>query len=135
MKKILGMLLGMAMVLGGAMVPVLIPEKAVAEGTNICDDDEIDDELKQAAGCLTGDDREKTVMPIIVGVIQVALGVIGIVAVIVLVYGAIIYTTSTGDARKVYQAKNIILYAIVGLVISQLANAIVFFVSQAIWGK
>lgn len=129
-KMFLGLLIGV-MVLMGALVPVGV----FAEPDNICDDTSIPEELREAAGCRTGDERNETIMPVVMGVIQVALGVVGIVAVIVLVYGAIIYATSTGDARKIYQAKNIILYAIVGLVVSSLSYAIVFFVSKAIWGK
>lgn len=129
-KMFLGLIVGMMMLTG-----IFVPLKAFAEPDNICDDTSIPEELREAAGCRTDEERNETIMPIVMGVIQVALGVIGLVAVIILVYGAIIYTTSTGDARKIYQAKNIILYAIVGLVVSGLSYATVFFVSQALWGK
>lgn len=54
--------------------------------------------------------------------------IVGVVAVIMLIIGGIKYIISGGDAKKVTDAKNTILYAIIGLVIAFLAYAIVNFV-------
>ena len=54
--------------------------------------------------------------------------VVGVVAVIMLIIGGIKYVVSGGDAKKVTDAKNTVLYAIIGLVICFLAFAIVNFV-------
>ncbi|OYX42853.1 hypothetical protein B7Y94_02840 [Candidatus Saccharibacteria bacterium 32-49-12] len=54
---------------------------------------------------------------------------VGVLAVIMLIWGGIKYATSAGDASKVTAAKNTILYAIIGLVIAILAYAIVSWVS------
>lgn len=61
-------------------------------------------------------------------IINVALGVIGFLAVVMIIVGGVMYTTSAGDAAKVTKAKNTIMYGIVGLVIALLAYAIVNFV-------
>ena len=53
----------------------------------------------------------------------------GLAAVIVIVVGGIMYATSTGDSGKITKAKNMILYAVVGLVIVLSAFAITNFVS------
>ena len=58
--------------------------------------------------------------------------IVGIIAVIMLIIGGIRYVTSGGDAKKVTDAKNTVLYAIIGLVISLLAFAIVNFVISAL---
>lgn len=58
--------------------------------------------------------------------------IVGIVAVIMLIIGGIRYVTSGGDAKKVTDAKNTVLYAIIGLVIAFLAFAIVNFVISAL---
>ncbi|MCR5700038.1 MAG: pilin [Candidatus Saccharibacteria bacterium] len=58
--------------------------------------------------------------------------IVGIVAVIMLIIGGIKYVVSGGDAKKVTDAKNTILYAIIGLVICFLAFAIVNFVISAL---
>ena len=61
-------------------------------------------------------------------VVNVLLFLIGAVSVIMIIYGGIRYVTSAGEAKGVESAKNTILYAIVGLIISILAYAIVNFV-------
>ena len=58
--------------------------------------------------------------------------IVGIIAVIMLIIGGIRYVISGGDAKKVTDAKNTVLYAIIGLVISFLAFAIVNFVITAL---
>ncbi len=74
----------------------------------------------------TGDSRD--LMSILNLIINVALGVIGFVAVVMIIMGGVQYTTSSGDAAKVTKAKNTIMYGVVGLVIALLAFAIVNFI-------
>ena len=54
--------------------------------------------------------------------------IVGIIAVIMLIIGGIRYVVSGGDAKKVTDAKNTVLYAIIGLVICFFSYAIVNFV-------
>ena len=61
-------------------------------------------------------------------VINFLLFFVGVISVIMIIYGGVRYTTSAGDSGKVTNAKNTILYAIVGLIVSILAYAIVNFV-------
>ena len=61
-------------------------------------------------------------------VTNVILYIVGIIAVIMLIVGGIKYVVSGGDSKKVTDAKNTVLYAIIGLVICFLAFAIVNFV-------
>lgn len=58
--------------------------------------------------------------------------IVGIIAVIMLIIGGIKYVVSGGDSKKVTDAKNTVLYAIIGLVIAFLAFAIVNFVIEAL---
>ena len=58
--------------------------------------------------------------------------IVGIIAVIMLIIGGIKYVISGGDAKKVTDAKNTVLYAIIGLIIAFLAFAIVNFVISAL---
>ena len=58
-------------------------------------------------------------------IINAALYLIGAVSVLMLIYGGIRYTLSAGNATSVSDAKNTILYAIVGIVVALLAYAIV----------
>lgn len=59
---------------------------------------------------------------------NVVLYIVGVIAVIMLIIGGIKYVVSGGDAKKVTDAKNTVLYAIIGLIIAFLAFAIVNFV-------
>lgn len=54
--------------------------------------------------------------------------IVGIISVIMIVYGGFKYITSGGDSSKVTSAKNAIIYAIIGLVIVAAAQFIVKFV-------
>lgn len=52
----------------------------------------------------------------------------GIISVIMIIVGGIMYSLSAGDSKKSATAKDTILYAVIGLVITLLAGAIVSFV-------
>lgn len=54
------------------------------------------------------------------------------IAVIIVIYGGIRYIISQGDASHVAAAKNTILYAVIGLLVSLFAYAIVQFVVKAL---
>ena len=69
-----------------------------------------------------------TLMDQLLLILNVALGVIGFVAVVMIVVGGLQYTTSSGEAGKVTKAKNTIMYGVIGLVVALLAFAIVNFV-------
>ena len=60
---------------------------------------------------------------------------LGIIAVIVIVIGGIRYMTSTGEPEKIKGAKNTIMYAIIGLIVTLAAFAITEFVIGALEGK
>jgi hypothetical protein len=70
------------------------------------------------------------------GVVQnisdVLIYIVGAVAVIMLIIGGLRYVISQGDAASVKQAKDTILYGIIGVVVALLAYAIVSFVSGTI---
>ena len=60
---------------------------------------------------------------------------VGIISVIMLIIGGIRYVISGGDSKKVTDAKNTIMYAIIGLIIAILSYAIVNFVITAVGGE
>lgn len=61
-------------------------------------------------------------------IINVVIGIIGFVAVIVIIFGGVQYTTSAGDSGKVKKAKDTIMYGIIGLVVALMAYSIVNFI-------
>ena len=88
---------------------------------------------KEAQESATGDSRD--LMSILNLIINVALGVIGFVAVVMIIVGGVQYTTSSGDTAKVTKAKNTIMYGVIGLVIALLAFAIVNFVLSNVFNS
>ena len=63
---------------------------------------------------------------------SIALYVVGFISVIMLIWGGLRYILSGGDSKKITDAKNTILYALLGLVIAFFAYAIVHFVPNTI---
>ena len=54
--------------------------------------------------------------------------IVGIVAVVMVIFGGFKYITSGGDSNSISGAKNTLIYAIIGLIIVALAQFIVHFV-------
>ncbi len=61
-------------------------------------------------------------------VLQFTFGVLGAIAVLVIVIAALQYVLSAGDTQKVARAKDAIIYALIGLAVAVMAYAIVAFV-------
>ena len=61
-------------------------------------------------------------------VINILLFLVGTVSVIMIVIGGIRYTTSNGNASQVKEAKDTIIYSVIGLIVAMMAYAIVNFV-------
>ena len=74
------------------------------------------------------DATEDKVNDLITQVINIFSVIVGIVAVIMIIWGGLKYITSGGDSGNVTGAKNTILYAIIGLIIVALAQFIVRFI-------
>lgn len=82
--------------------------------------------------CTTTSTGSGDLNSIIHTVINVLLFIIGTLSVIMIIYAGIRYVISRGKDDEVKGAKNTILYAVVGLVISMIAFAIVQFVFSSI---
>ena len=105
----------------GLVAPAILPNNnqvAYADAKT-----QIQSGLKAAGG-----DTKDTSGTLITSVINVMLFIIGVLSVIMIVYGGILYVISAGDSGRVSKAKNTIMYAIVGLIVALLAYAIVNFV-------
>ena len=65
---------------------------------------------------------------LIQNIINILLFIVGAASVIMIIVGGIRYTLTAGDSSQIKSAKDTVLYAIIGLVVSLLAYAIVNFV-------
>lgn len=80
------------------------------------------------SGGITDAQAQQRINDILHSVINLFSLVVGIVSVIMIIFGGLKYITSGGDSGNVGNAKNTILYAIIGIVIVALAQFIVRFV-------
>ena len=105
---------------------------AFAEDTwkeNICGDGNVSQEYKEEIGC----DNDRTAPGVAVGIINAVTGVVGIIAVLMIVIGGINYATSAGEPSKAKKAKDTILYSAIGLVVALLAFTLVNFVLKGVF--
>lgn len=81
-------------------------------------------------GLSTRDIRET-----IVNIIRIALGILGTVALVIALYGGVVWMTAGGDERKIETAKKILVNAVIGLVIIFSAFAIVQYIFNTLEGS
>jgi len=72
---------------------------------------------------------------IIAGVVQVILGFLGVLSIVLIMYGGFVWMTAGGDTDKVQRAKDILKNAVIGLLIILSAFAIATFVLRALIGS
>lgn len=68
----------------------------------------------------------------IANIIRVMMGLLGLAAVIIIIYGAVMYMTSAGELEKIKTAKKLLTGAVIGLVIVLSAFAIASFIISSI---
>jgi len=90
---------------------------------------------EQAAGGLPGTSGEGSLTGFIGGLVSAALGLLGIIFFMLLIYGGFLWMTAQGDTTKVDKAKSILMSAVIGLAIVMAAYAISYFVVGAITGS
>ena len=90
--------------------------------------EDVDKSVLEAAGCSGITGKHKNISELANTIISVVMSLAGIICVGALILAGQRYIAAGGDAAKVASAKRTILYAIVSLVISFLAFAIVKFV-------
>ncbi len=82
----------------------------------------------------TSNTSSDTIYDTVKTIINVLLFVVGIIAVIMIIWGGISYVLSAGAADKAKKARDTIVYSVVGLVVSIVAFAIVQFVFSSLGG-
>lgn len=80
----------------------------------------------------SGSDTSTIQIKNLINLLMFALGAIGVIVIII---GGLKYVTSDGDAGKIKQAKDTILYAVIGIVVALMAGAIVQFIVQQFAAK
>ena len=126
MKKLATIFAAIAIVATTLLAPV-----AVFADSDICNSEHID-KTSEAYKALCANKKEEDAQGVVSSILSTVFVWTSIIAVIVIIIGGIFYITSQGDPGKVSRAKNTILYAVIGLIVSLLAFAIVNFVLKAV---
>lgn len=119
------LILGLVLGLMSMQLMVLRPVMAADTKTIVCDSvNQVD------SSC--GDDKILGPNGILTKIVQTLVFIIGAVSVIVIIIGGLRYVVSGGDPQGTKGAKDMILYAIVGVIVAILAQGIVTFVISRI---
>ena len=121
-----------------AMVVVMAASVSMVMSTVAYADacDSIEDHDSASYKALCGDKKtEDDATGVVKSVLNTVFIWIGIVSTVVVIVGGVFYMLSQGDPGKVARAKNTILYALIGLIVSLLSFAIVNFVLEKVAGK
>lgn len=113
-----------------AFIPVLAPVAVYAEEPNIGGNLACGANLQAETGDCQSDTEEGTdrLQSIITTVVNIFSVLVGLVAVVMIIFGGFKYITSAGESNNMTAARNTIIYAVIGLVIVALAQFIVKFV-------
>ena len=109
-----------------AVAQTQVPDPNIQEG--LCVGASLDLDTPPGSACTGGTDAIATLNNLVARFINLLSIIVGIVSVIMIIFGGFRYITSAGRDTSVTSAKNTILYAIIGLVIVVLAQVIVRFV-------
>ena len=105
------------------LLGVFTPAVSAANGIDICSNGN-----ENSVYCKNKSSGETQVNGIIKTIVEVLLTAVGAISIIMIVIGGIMFALSSGDAQKAAKARSTILYAVVGLIVSVFASAIVNFV-------
>ena len=92
------------------------------------------DLIKQGADS-TGQQDSRSAGDIAKDVVNIMFFIVGIMAVIMIIWGGIRYVLSAGNSAALTSAKNTIMYAVIGLIVAILAYTIVNFVINTVSGN
>ncbi len=113
------------------IAPVVPTASAQVRKSQLCQGADLS--LNGSGDCqVNGKSAESKADQLIADVVNFISVVVGILAVIMIIYGGFRYITSAGNPENTKTARNIILYALIGLVIVALAQIIVKFVLSKI---
>lgn len=127
MRRILFSLFAVAIAVAGAMVLFGDASTVLAQGAqpDVFGVQEVGENLPLGGG---------DIRVIVINIIRVALSLLGIAAVLIVLYGGFVYMTAQGDAEKIGQARKILVNGTIGLAIILSSFAIVQFIFSSLQG-
>ena len=89
----------------------------------------------QVSSAQTGTGNTSTLDSNVKGIIDFIIGFVAVIAVIAIIIGGVLMTTSQGDAGKVKKGRDAIIAGVVGMIVCLVAFLIVDFVLRAVQGN
>ncbi len=112
-----------------ALLPAMtIVGTAIAASPSCGKDSSSKGQILQGVGATGSDCDDSGITEAAATVVNILSVVVGIAAIIMIIYSGFRYITSAGDTGRVTSAKNTLIYALIGLVIAGLAQFLVHFV-------
>jgi len=129
LKQVAGKAVGLAVAAQTAVLATVVHAQTngALSGQDLFGGSGSGDAFAQQAG-LGSQDLSTT----IASIIRVGLGFLGVIAVVIVLYGGFLWMTSAGSDEKVKQAKKVMISGIIGLVIVLSAYALASFVINSI---
>jgi len=72
---------------------------------------------------------------ILLAVIDYAIIIVGLLCVAVFIYGGFLYLTAQGESERIETAKKVLIYAVIGVVVSVLGLVVVYTVDRLLRGE
>jgi hypothetical protein len=129
MKIILSTLFISILMLSGVLIPNLAYASDTASKAEICKGV---GSISGANNCDSPASSRASIDGVLALILNLLSAIVGLIAVIMILIAGTKYVTSSGNPEKTNEAKNAILYAVIGLIIVALAQIIVRFVFKKV---
>lgn len=115
----------------GAIAAIIAPQMILASSSNLVFAD-AKTQIESAVNEVGGNENKTDVRGFIGNIIKTMFFVVGVLAVIVIIFAGVTFVMSAGNSQTIQKAKTTIIYAVIGLIVSILSYAIVNFVVSSL---
>ncbi len=115
----------------GAISAIIAPQMILASSSNLVFAD-AKTQIESAVNEVGGSENKTDVKGFIGNIIKTMFFVVGVLAVIVIIFAGVTFVMSAGNSQTIQKAKTTIIYAVIGLIVSILSYAIVNFVVSSL---
>ncbi len=115
----------------GAIAAIIAPQMILASSSNLVFAD-AKTQIESAVNEVGGSENKTDVRGFIGNIIKTMFFIVGVLAVIVIIFAGVTFVMSAGNSQTIQKAKTTIIYAVIGLIVSILSYAIVNFVVSSL---
>ena len=116
----------------GTIAAIIAPQMILASSSSNLVFDDAKIQIESAVNEVGGSENKTDVKGFIGNIIKTMFFVVGVLAVIVIIFAGVTFVMSAGNSQTIQKAKTTIIYAVIGLIVSILSYAIVNFVVSSL---